>query len=107
MTRICKTCRRPRPLVDFDLSGSTPHVSCLACERGPVVQGAAHEREELRARHEQIADLEKRRRGMIASLVRIDAEIAALRAGPSASAKPAPSDFGDGGGDDDPSDVFS
>lgn len=80
MTRYCATCRQQRPLREFDLGGGQLSTTCLGC---------AHER--LRTedhlsrsqRNAQIETLEKRRRELIAALVKIDAEIADLRAQPS------------------------
>ena len=79
MTRHCATCRQQRPLREFDLGGGQLSTTCFVC---------AHERlrtEDHRARSQrnaQIATLESRRREMIAALVKIDAEIADLRARP-------------------------
>jgi len=105
VTRFCKSCQRQRPLRDFDLGADAAHVACLACEHEPASADVSRERSERRARQsrqEQIAELEDRRRGLIASLVRVDAEIAALRAVRVARSSP-PSDFED----DDEDDVFS
>ena len=76
MTRPCATCRQQRPLREFDLGGGQLSTTCLGC---------AHTRlrtEDHRARSQrnaQIAALERRRRELIASLVKIEAEIADLR----------------------------
>lgn len=79
MTRPCATCRQQRPLREFDLGGGQLSTTCLSC---------AHERlrtEDHRARSQRtakIASLEKRRREMIAALVKIEAEIADLKVRP-------------------------
>ena len=82
MTRFCASCRQQRPIRDFDLGGGQLSTTCLGC---------ADERlrtEDHRARGQrnaQLAALEKRRRELIAALVKIDAEIADLRARPTPS----------------------
>ena len=76
VTRSCATCRQQRPLREFDLGGGQLSATCLGC---------AHEKlrtEDQRARSQrnaQIAALEKRRREMIAALVKLEAEITDLR----------------------------
>ena len=76
MTRLCDTCRQHHPLRDFDLGGGQLSATCVTC---------AHERlrtEDQQARsrrNERIATLERRRREMIAALMKIDGEIADLR----------------------------
>lgn len=81
MERYCETCRRHRPIRDFDL-GADSEVrlgeTCRACA------GARDHAEDLRVR-ERILALERQRRTLIASLVKIDGEIAALRGTPRTS----------------------
>jgi len=95
VTRFCATCKQQRPLREFDLGGGQLSTTCLGC---------ADERlrtEDHRARsqrNEQIAALEKRRRELIAALVKIDAEITDL----TVRARPTPVRLVlDDGGEDD------
>lgn len=106
MQRLCATCRQQRPLREFDLGGGQLSSTCLGCSQERL------RTEDQRARVErasQIAALERRRRELIAALVKIDAEIADLRARPTPvslvfvnGGEAADSDFGEdafGGGD--------
>lgn len=79
MTRMCETCRAPRPLQEFDLGGGQLSAVCLACAAARLRTEDQRARTHRRA---QIADLERKRRELIASLVKVDAEIADLRARP-------------------------
>ena len=79
MTRHCATCRQQRPLRDFDLGGGQLSTTCLGCSNERL---RTEDHRARTQRNEQIAKLESRRREMIASLVKIDAEIADLRACP-------------------------
>ncbi len=89
VTRSCVTCRQARPLRDFDLGGGQMSTTCLDC----VASRARKEERLTRAgRAAKIAALEGQRRSLIAALVKIDAEIAALRARP----MPPPVVFDDG-----------
>jgi hypothetical protein len=108
VTRHCATCRQPRPLKDFDLGGGEVSSTCLEC----VGERARTERRSARlGRAAKIASLESQRRSLIATLWKVDAEIAELRGRPA----PPPvviededivdttfgedDDFGDDGGD--------
>ncbi len=85
MTRFCDICRLYRPLCDFDLDGGDVDGGDVlegTCRDCAGRKGAGDELRARRVRRAQIAALERRRRRMIAALVRIDAEIAELRAGP-------------------------
>ena len=100
MTRYCDSCKLHRPLRDFDLGGGQLSSKCLACAQ----ERSRTEGQEARSqRLAEIASLEKERRSLIASLVKIDARIAELRARPSATsssfARVEPSDVFDGGVD--------
>lgn len=81
MQRFCETCRRHRPLRDFDLGADGEERLGEACRSCAGERGRA---EDLRAR-EKIVALERQRRTLIASLVKIDAEIAVLRGVPRSS----------------------
>ena len=81
MTRVCETCRAQRSLREFDLGGGQLSAVCLGCADERLRTEDHRARTHRRAR---IAELEKRRREMIAALVKIDAEIADLRERPSA-----------------------
>ena len=81
MNRLCETCRVQRPLREFDLGGGQLSAVCLGCADERLRTEDHLERTHRRAR---ITELERRRRELIASLVKIDAEIADLRARPSA-----------------------
>jgi hypothetical protein len=74
--RLCATCGQQRPLRDFDL-GEGLRRTCLACAGETAPHQGLLSRERRAA---QLDDLEQRRRSLIASLVKIDAEIAVLRA---------------------------
>lgn len=73
MTRFCDSCRRQRPLRDFDLGGGQLSSTCLSCAHERT---RTEDREARLARHVKIAALEKERRTLIAALVKLDAEIA-------------------------------
>jgi hypothetical protein len=81
MNRLCETCREQRPLREFDLGGGQLSSVCLGCADERLRTEDHLERTHRRAR---ITELERRRRELIASLVKVDAEIADLRARPSA-----------------------
>lgn len=74
MQRFCDTCRRERPIRDFDLDGDRRQATCLSCAAEPARANDQRARGQLTA-------LEHRRRSLIAALVKIDAEIAAIRDG--------------------------
>lgn len=82
MTRFCEGCRRSRHLREFDLREGQPGATCRDCARESDTTSDHRARAE---RHEQLAALERQRRSLIAALVKIDAEIAALRGRPSSS----------------------
>jgi hypothetical protein len=73
--RYCATCRRERPIRDFDLGEGVDGDLSATCR---YCAGGRSRAEDLRVR-EQIAALERQRRTLIASLVKIDSEIATLR----------------------------
>lgn len=79
MTRHCATCRQQRPLRDFDLGGGQLSTTCLGCSNERL---RTEDHRARTQRNAQIAALESRRREMIVALVKIDAEIADLRARP-------------------------
>lgn len=79
MLRLCETCRQQRPLREFDLGGGQLRAVCSGCAEARLRTEGHRARVE---RNAQIAVLERRRRELIASLVKIDAEIANLRARP-------------------------
>ena len=79
MQRPCATCRQQRPLREFDLGGGQLSSTCLTCADTRL--RTEDDRARLQ-RNAQIAALERRRRELIAALVKIDAEIADLRARP-------------------------
>jgi hypothetical protein len=82
MTRVCETCRGQRPLREFDLGGGQLSAVCLGCADERLRTEDQRARADRRSR---IVELEKRRRELIAALVKIDAEIADLRERPSSS----------------------
>lgn len=75
--RFCEACQQQRPIREFDLTGDQVIATCRKCadERTRAVDPTP-------ARREQLAALERQRRSLIAALVKIDAEIAELRARP-------------------------
>ncbi len=79
MMRHCATCRQQRPLREFDLGGGQVSTTCVGCSNERL-RTEDHRARALR--NAQITALETRRREMIAALVKIDAEIADLRARP-------------------------
>lgn len=95
MTRYCDGCGRPHDLDAFDLDGD---------EAASVCRAHAHAREASlrRERQAKITALERQRRTLIASLVKIDAEIAVLRgtgSSPFERVDPSTVDRSDGFGD--------
>lgn len=104
VTRSCASCHQPRPLRDFDLGGGHMSTTCLECVGD---RARAEARLTRQGRGSKIAALESQRRSLIAALVKVDAEIAALRERPT----PAPivlddeefveTTFGEDDGDDD------
>ena len=81
MERLCDTCMQPRDLGDFELIGDLRGNTCHGC-RGKKV--AAVGRRARLIRRAELSELENRRRRLIAALVKVDAEIAELRASASA-----------------------
>jgi hypothetical protein len=75
VTRFCAGCKQQRPLREFDLGGGQLSTTCLGCADERL---RTEDHRARRERNEQIAALEKRRRELIAALVKIDAEIADL-----------------------------
>jgi hypothetical protein len=76
LNRACAKCHQPRPIRDFE-GEDQPCLSCRA--RGSRSERAA-----------KIIELERQRRSLIATLVKIDAEIAELRGRPPAATASAP-----------------
>ncbi len=83
VTRFCEACQRHRPLREFDLSSEHPVATCFSCVRARTSDAAP-------ARREQLAALERQRRSLIATLVKLDAEIADLRTRASRPSAPPP-----------------
>jgi hypothetical protein len=100
VTRYCDSCKLHRPLRDFDLGGGQLSSKCLACTQE---RSRTESQEARNQRHAEIAALEKERRALIASLVKIDARIAELRVRPSATSsafeRVEPSDVFEGAAD--------
>lgn len=79
MTRYCSSCRRQRPLREFDLGGGQLSTTCLRCSNEQM------RTEDQRARDrrvEQIAELDRRRREQLSALMQVDTELLDLRAQP-------------------------
>jgi hypothetical protein len=74
LTRTCGKCRHPRPLRDFEALGEP----CETCRNSTPPESRSE-------RAAKIAELQRRRRSLIAALVKIDAEIATLKGRPPAS----------------------
>jgi hypothetical protein len=77
MKRLCDTCQQCRALCDFSLDRDDGLLSttCCSCRRKKDAASAR------RAHRAQLSRLERRRRSLIAALVKVDGEISELRAG--------------------------
>ncbi len=75
VTRLCETCKRRRPLREFDLAVIHRAATCRLCYRESMAASSG-------SRREQLEVLERQRRTLIADLVKVDFEIAQLRGAP-------------------------
>ena len=81
VTRLCETCKRRRPLREFDLAVIHLVPTCRLCYRARMTASSV-------SRREQLDVLEQHRRSLIADLVKVDSEIAQLRSMSSTAVPP-------------------